>query len=199
MTRGHSTGEPPSNEIPNGDFEKGRVDWTEYSQHGWELIKNTRFPGTVTPHGGSWASWLGGDYDDVSYIQQTVTVDGSTPYLHYWHWIASADFCGYDFGIVKFNGNTVETYDLCGVTGTGGWVEHSVNLSAYAGQTAYLQIRVETDAFLNSNLFIDDVSFQATAGSLSESPTVVDEANAAPRPGVVPPEGPLPERKRNQE
>lgn len=57
--------------IVNGDFEAGPTDWLEYSTHGWPLIVDSL---PVTPHSGSWAVWLGGDYDDISYIQQQVTV-----------------------------------------------------------------------------------------------------------------------------
>jgi hypothetical protein len=45
-------------------------------------------------------------------------------------------------------------------------VTHSINLSAYAGQLVTLQIRVETDSSINSNLFIDDVSLQSSASAL---------------------------------
>jgi len=38
-------------------------------------------------------------------------------------------------------------------------VLHEVDISAYAGQTVTLRIQVDTDADLNSNLFVDDVSF----------------------------------------
>ncbi len=154
------------NPIVNGDFEQGATGWTQYSTHGWTLIRQT-FPGSVTPHGGSWAAWLGGDYDDTSYVLQQVTIPASRPYLTYWHWIASADGCGYDFGGVIVNSTVVDTYDLCTSANTGGWVKHVVNLSAYAGQSVSFQIRVETDSSENSNLFVDDVSLQSTTALLA--------------------------------
>lgn len=163
----------PSSTLVNGNFESGPTGWTEYSDHGWDLIV-TSFPGTITPHGGSWAVWLGGEYDDVSYIQQQVTVPPATPYLGYWHWIASADVCGFDFASVRINGGAVSTYDLCSSVNTGGWVKRVINLGAYAGQSVTLQFRVSTDSSDNSNLFIDDVAFQATAA------LTLDDADAAP-------------------
>lgn len=154
--------------IPNGDlsitgianpnFENGKTDWVEYSSHGWDLILNSGFPGTVTPHSGSWAAWLGGDFNDVSYIQQQVTVPVGGSTLSYWHWIASLETeCGYDKVRVNINSTTVDEYNLCTTNNTGGWVVHTVDLSSYIGQSVPLQIRVETDSALNSNLFIDDV------------------------------------------
>lgn len=157
-----------SNPLVNPDFEAGHTGWTESSTHGWALIMdNSELP--VTPHGGLWGVWLGGDYSDISYIQQSVTVPVGAPYLAYWHWIGSAETtCGADFGGVRVNGSWVSQYNLCTATLTGGWVHHVVNLSAYTGQSVTLQIRAETNSSLNSNLFIDDVSFQSTASPVSE-------------------------------
>lgn len=171
--------------LVNGNFESGSgVGWSESSTHGWPIVVNsgTLSAVSVTPHGGSWAAWLGGDYSDISYIQQQVTVSAGAPYLTYFQWIASADSCGYDFAYVLINGVAVETYNLCSSQATGGWVTHSVNLSAYAGQSVALQIRVATDGSLNSNLFVDDVSFAATASPTSDSepltPFVPDPLNS---------------------
>lgn len=151
------------NPIVNGDFEQGAVAWTEFSTHGWPLIRQD-FPGSVTPHNGSWAVWLGGEYDDISYIQQQVTVPVGQPYLSYWHWIASADYCGYDFGGVLVNGSVVDSYELCSDNNTGSWVQKVVNLSAFAGASVTLEIRAECDGSYNSNLFIDQVAFQSSPG-----------------------------------
>jgi len=166
--------------IVNGDFEAGHTGWTEYSSHGWQIITQS-FPGGVTPHGGAWAVWLGGEYDDVSYIQQQVTVPASTPYLAYYHWIASADYCGWDYAQIRINGTIVQQYDLCTSQNTGGWVRHTVHLGSYAGQSVTLQIRVETDDSYNSNLFVDDVTFAASAAAGPSKPLAVDPASAAPR------------------
>jgi uncharacterized repeat protein (TIGR01451 family) len=166
--------------IVNGDFEQGSTGWDEYSTHGWSLITNSGFPGSVTPHGGNWAVWLGGDLDDISYIQQQVTIPSGQPYLAYYHWIASEDACGYDYGGVIINTSAVvDAYDLCSSGNTGGWVKHTVNLSAYAGQSVALQIRAETDSSLNSNLFIDDVSFQSSAADGPENDSLHIDPKAA--------------------
>jgi len=155
--------------VCNGGFEQGGTCWTQFSTHGWTLIVNSGFPGGITPRTGSWAAWLGGDYNDISYVQQQVTVPVGSSYLAYYHWIASSDVCGWDFGGVMVNGNVVNVYDLCSTTNTGGWVKHVVNLAAYAGQTVTLQIRAETDGSANSNLFVDDVAFQATPTSVESA------------------------------
>ena len=79
--------------------------------------------------------------------------------MTFYHWIASQDICGFDEGSVRINGTVVRTYQLCEIRNTSGWVVDSIDLSAYGGQTVTLQIRTETDGSLNSNWFIDDVSF----------------------------------------
>jgi thermitase len=152
-------------EIENGDFEQGRVVWTEFSARGRDLIRQSGFPNGVAPHSGTWATWLGGASDELATIEQEVTVPADKPYLHYWHWIKSEDFPGYDQASVWANGVSVETYDLDQDADTGGWVLHIVDLGAYAGQSVVLQIRVETDDILDSSLFIDDLSFGVGAAA----------------------------------
>jgi hypothetical protein len=169
-----------SNPIQNSDFELGPgFGWTEYSTHGWDLIINESgplsFPGSVTPHSGSWAVWLGGEDDEISYIEQSVPVPSSDPVLVFWYWIASGDACGYDFGGVMVDTAVIDAFHLCADANTGGWVMRMVDLSAYAGQTVQLQIRAETDSTINSNLFVDDVA-------LASSATVSGRQTRATRP-----------------
>jgi hypothetical protein len=152
------------NPILNGDFDQGSVYWTEYSTHGWPLILNQAdLP--ITTYNGTWAVWLGGDYDEISYIEQQVTVPVGQPYLSYMHSIQSQDICGYDFGKVLVNGVVATSYDLCINNNTSGWVQKVVNLSAYAGQSVRIQLRAECDSVANSNLFIDNVTFQSSSMS----------------------------------
>jgi serine protease len=168
--------------IVNGNFESGTSGWTEHSSHGYPLIYNSGFPTGVTPHSGSWAVWLGGENDEISYVQQQVSVPASDPYLVYWHWIASAETagCGYDVGRVYINSTIVDSYGLCESSNTNGWAKRVVNLSSYAGQSVALLIYSTTDGTVNSNLYIDDVGFQSdgtsSAMSTSDSPGVEPQA-----------------------
>jgi subtilisin-like proprotein convertase family protein len=146
--------------IQNGNFESGSTAWTEYFTGGIDIIR-TSFPGTVAPHSGSYAAWLGGVYDATRYIRQTVAVPSSSPTLTFYHWIASAESgCNYDLAYVRVNGSNKDTLGLCSSNNTGGWVPRSINLSGYAGQNISLEFRSVTNSTLNSNWFIDDVSFQ---------------------------------------
>ncbi len=119
----------------------------------------------------SWAAWLGGDYDDTSYVSQTVTVPGGTPYLGFWHWIASADSCGWDFMDLYIGATIVDELDLCSTNNTGGWVHRVVNLSAYSGTSVSLKFEVYADLSGNSNWFLDDVAWQASPSPIPSPAT----------------------------
>ncbi len=153
--------DPPG--VKNGGFEAGLTAWSEYSSNGYEVIVSTDSDPGLIPHNGKWLAWLGGVLSEVAWIEQEMVVPTSAPYLHYWHWIWSEDTCGFDAASVWVDDVEVETYDLCGLQNTGGYVEHVVDLAAYAGQRIRLRIRVDTDSAFNSNLYVDDVSFQTGA------------------------------------
>ena len=157
--------------IANGDFENGRDgSWQEYSSHGWDVI--TEMPTLPVPaHSGNWAAWLGGDYDDISFIAQSLNIPDGNPKLKYWEWVGSEDNCGYDFARVRINSTTVQTIDLCVDNANSGWVERIIDLSSYAGQTISLHFRVETDTSLNSNYFVDDLTVDTTAPPATDSYT----------------------------
>jgi len=166
LVRNVGTG-APGGAIVNGDFESGRTAWTESSLKGLPIIMES-FPSYMTAHSGTWAAWLGGEDDEVSSIGQQITVPNGKSYLTYWHWIDSQDFCGsgsthYDVANVVINGSVVDLYDLCLLMNTGSWTRHVVDLNTYAGQSVSLRIEVKTDVSLNSNLFVDDVSFQPSS------------------------------------
>ncbi|MCP4360113.1 MAG: S8 family serine peptidase [Chloroflexi bacterium] len=165
---------PATNPFQNPGFESGRTVWTEYSQKGFILIYNDSIL-PLSPHSGSWAAWLAGDVNEVSFIEQVITVDSRLPYLAYWHWIASQESnCTHDLAGVVINGdvsNPADLYPLCDGTETGGWAKHVVDLSAYNGQTIEVRIQGQTDSNDKiSHLFIDDVTMQATA-SISGTPS----------------------------
>ena len=148
--------------VANGNFESGNTGWTVSSTFNRTVIRTSFAPNTATPHAGAWGAWLGGLNSESTSLQQQIAIRPGTSYLAYWHWIGSADVCGYDYAYVKVNGVTAHAYTLCSSTATGGWVKKVVNLSAYAGQTVTVRIQVSNDSSLNSNLFLDDVTFQAT-------------------------------------
>jgi hypothetical protein len=156
-------GKPAITELINGGFESGNTGWIVSSTNGRKVIRNEFGTTGVPMHGGAWGAWLGGLYNEQTAVQQAVKIYEGTSYLAYWHYIASADYCGYDRAYVKVNGAVIDQYDLCDANDTHGWVKRAINLAPYAGQTVTVRIEVRTDSSLNSNLFIDDLTFQSTA------------------------------------
>jgi serine protease len=156
------------NPIQNGGFESGDVVWTEISTNGWDLIVNTTQSLPLSPHNGSWLSWLGGDANETSQISQTVTIPAGRSILHFWLYTASEDTCGYDAFGVFIGSDVVYSQWVCDSNDTNGWVHKTVDLTSYAGQTKEIKFLAGLDSALNSNVWVDDVSLEATT-SLSYS------------------------------
>ena len=166
----------------NSDFEQGwGVGWQEFSTHIYDIVWNpSAHNGWPAPaHGGSWMAYLGDENDETARVWQTITVASNT-HVSFWYWIHSDDSCGHDFGYVLFNSVMVQSWDLC--NNTGGWVQGTVDLSAYAGQTADFEFRTTSNSTLFSGLLVDDVFFYDTFTdvSLSDpfSPYIKSIANA---------------------
>lgn len=174
---------PPATSIVNGNFEQGSgVGWAESSTHGWPLVLNSFAPTEVTAHSGIWGAWLGGDEDETSIISQQITVSAGAPHVTYYHYIGSAEVaCDNDLAGVFVDGTMVKQYGLCEATETGGWVQQSVNLAAYAGQSVLLEFVVENDSTDNSNWFLDDVAFSASAAAATAAPSGASLNAAAPK------------------
>jgi len=160
---------PPTNPFLNPGFEEGATAWTQSSSNGYDLIVPA-VDVPVSAHGGTWLAFLGGDNYEDSLLSQTITISASAPYLHFWYWIGSEDYCGYDFLHVAVNGIIVHTMDLCQDTNTGGWVQLVLNLSGYVGLSKTVQFIVETDESLTSGILLDDVSMSASASMATMQP-----------------------------
>jgi hypothetical protein len=153
--------------IVNGDFEQGQTGWAEYSTHSFVIIMQ-EYASTPPAHSGDWLAWLGGFSDENSSITQSVLVPSASSYLRFWYWIDSDDDCGNAFFWIKVNGVAVQTTQLCTTQNTGGWVQGSVDLSAYAGTTILLKFDVLTDVDLIGSVFLDDIVFTSSAAALPQ-------------------------------
>ena len=109
-----------SQPVPNGGFEEGLTHWQEYSLWGFpSIMPKEDLP--VQPHSGDWAVWLGGAYNEINGIWQTVHVPSGNPVLSFYYWIASEDYCGYDLALVSVNLEEVaDSFWLCSATNTNG-------------------------------------------------------------------------------
>ena len=161
-------GSVPPNPVQNGGFESGDVVWVEASTNNFDLIMNTSQSLPVSPHNGSWVVWLGGDYGETSSISQSVAIPVGRSVLHYWFYSESDDICTFDYFKVFVGGAVELSETLCYSNATNGWIHRPVDLSAYAGTTQTIRFMVSTDATNNSNVFLDDISFE-TSTALSSS------------------------------
>lgn len=143
--------------LSNSNFEAGATTWKEFSLRNSKLVVKAE-TAKVAAHSGVWISYLAGLNKEVSFVNQKITLPRQQAAVQFWHWIASSDECGYDFGGVLINNVVVDKFDLCTTTGTKGWKLRTVNVTAYAGQTVELQLRAETDSLTPSILLVDDVT-----------------------------------------
>ncbi|WP_189278662.1 choice-of-anchor J domain-containing protein, partial [Kitasatospora griseola] len=112
-----------------------------------------------TPHGGSWYAWMMGYGSTASETlsQGNITVPAGTPKLTFWLKVSTQETgtTPYDTLKVTVNGATVATYS--NANASAGYVQKTVNLSAYAGQTVNLQFNGQEDASLATTFLVDDV------------------------------------------
>ena len=157
--------------LRNGGFEEGpSAGWISTSSGGYPLIVSSATLG-FAPYSGDWAVWLGGAPNEISTIDQQVTIVPGQAVLSFYFVIGSnEDVCSNDVGVILVNDTVVETVDLCRSNAAGVWLRRQVNLGAYAGQTVKIGFRATLNADTNSNFFIDAVALgSAVAASAPES------------------------------
>ena len=185
-------GAPSAATLVNGNFEQGAfVGWDEYSNHGWPVVLAPGASLPITPHSGSWLVWLGGAYDEIAHIAQTLTVPNASS-LRLYYWIASANPCGLsDVARVTITdlatslSSHVHTWDLCASNETGDWQALDLDLSAYGGKSIRLMIQISTNGTGNSNFFIDDVSLYGTFVDVSYDHWAADYIQRLSNAGIT--------------
>lgn len=186
--------QPPQPEylIKNWNFEQGRMYWTEYSKNGYPTIYSTSsgLPSSLTPTSGSWASWLGGSYNEVSSISQQIKIKPQSRLTARIYIVSQETNCTNDYFYVLVNGAEHFKYGLCDDHETGGWGYLHVGLSAYANQTVIIKFEVRTNDSLNSNVFMDDVEWEITLHEDVEDTDIMEITPAIP--ALFVPESALP-------
>ncbi len=153
--------------VHSGSFEaNGSSSWQEFSLQGRTLVHQSATIG-IEARTGSRLVMLGGIRREVAYVYQKVNIPTTAPILEYWVLIRSADDCGYDFGGIVLDDRVIDKFDLCQTTTTTTWQPRWIDLSRYVGTTVMLEVRAETDRFLDSTLFVDDVNLVTFAATVS--------------------------------
>ncbi len=152
----------PTPQLRNGDFEQGPgVAWSEQSSNDFALVVPDNELTRITPHGGTYAAWLGGGTSETSVLSQTMSIRDAHVFttLRFFYWIGSEETtCGNDTTTVGFGGNELMATDLCTETDTGSWQEKIVDMTLYNGQTHDLVFTTATDQENTSDFYLDDIA-----------------------------------------
>ncbi|MFI7519997.1 M28 family peptidase [Micromonospora globbae] len=145
--------------VTNGGFENGSSPWTATSG----VITNSTAQPART---GTWKAWLDGyGRSRTDTLAQTVTLPagctGST--LSFWLHIDTAETTtstAYDRLTVRLGNTTLATWS--NLDAAPGYVQRTLTVGAYAGQTVTLTFTGTEDASLQTSFVIDDVSLTAS-------------------------------------
>ncbi|MGW0579123.1 M1 family aminopeptidase [Streptomyces sp. NPDC002920] len=146
----------PAQVVAGGDFESGATSWTQSST---SLITNRT---GQSAHGGGYYAWLdgtGGTHTDT--LSQSVTVPSGcgSATLSFWLHIDTAETTSstaYDKLTAKLGSTTLATYS--NLDKNTGYVQKSIDVSAFAGQTVTLAFTGTEDSSLQSSFVLDDIA-----------------------------------------
>ncbi|GAA2785073.1 M4 family metallopeptidase [Kitasatospora paracochleata] len=145
---------PGGNALANGGFEQGATGWTQSAD---DITNSTQ----QTAHGGSWYAWMMGygsaATESLSQSGIAVPATGS-PRLTFWLKVTTQESGStvYDTLKVNVNGATRATYS--NANASAGYVQRTVDLSAYKGQTVSVEFAGQEDAYLATTFLVDDVA-----------------------------------------
>ncbi|WP_330441038.1 M28 family peptidase [Micromonospora sp. NBC_00821] len=145
--------------VGNGGFESGSTPWTASSG----VITNASGQPART---GSYKAWLNGfGSTRTESLSQSVTLPAgcATYTLSFWLHIDTAETTSstaYDRLTVQAGSATLATYS--NLNAATGYVQRSLNVAAFAGQTVTLRFTGTEDSSLQTTFVIDDVTLQAS-------------------------------------
>ncbi|MFF9839135.1 M4 family metallopeptidase [Streptomyces sp. NPDC013740] len=146
---------PPSgNALANGSFEQGTSGWTQSD----DIITSSTLQ---TARDGSWYAWMMGYGADAveSLSQANIAVPSAgTPTLTFWLKVTTQESgpTAYDTLKVKVNGTALATYS--NADASSGYVQKTVDLSAYRGQTVKLEFAGTEDTYLSTVFLVDGIA-----------------------------------------
>jgi subtilase family serine protease len=147
-------------EITNPGFESGTSGW---SQTAGVIGQNGPYEPART---GSWDAWLDGyGTTHTDTVSQSVTIpSGCSNYsLSFWLHIDTAErtkTVAYDKLTVTLGSTTLATYS--NLNHATGYVQHSFNVSGFAGQTVTLTFKGVEDSSLQTSFVIDDTALNVS-------------------------------------
>ncbi|MEU9128451.1 M1 family aminopeptidase [Kitasatospora sp. NPDC048540] len=163
--------------VANSGFEAGTSPWTSSS-------------GVITSrsgqsaHTGTAFAWLNGyGSTHTSNLSQTVTLPAgcTKATLSFWLHIDTAETTtstAYDKLTAKIGSTTVATYS--NLDAKAGYVQKSIDVSSFAGQTVALAFTGTEDSSLQTSFVLDDVTLDASGGGTTPPTTDPTRTPAAP-------------------
>ncbi|MFE9403575.1 M1 family aminopeptidase [Streptomyces sp. NPDC006530] len=153
----------PGQAVANGGFESGTSPWTQSST---SVITSRA---GESAHGGTTFAWLNGvGSTHTDTLSQSVTIPSgcSTATLTYWLHIDTAETTSstaYDKLTAKIGGTTLATYS--NLDKNSGYVQKSVDVSGFAGQTVSLAFTGTEDSSLQTSFVLDDIALNTSGGT----------------------------------
>ncbi|WP_407636906.1 putative Ig domain-containing protein [Hamadaea tsunoensis] len=161
----------PAQVVGDPGFESGTTAWSSSSG-----VIGT-FSGEPA-HGGTRDAWLNGwGSTHTDTLSQSVTLPAgcTTATLTYWLHIDTAETTGstaYDTLTAKLGTATLASYS--NLNKNTGYLQRTVDVSAYAGQTLTLLFTGVEDASLQTSFVLDDVQLNVSGGTTSPNPVVTN-------------------------
>ena len=109
--------------------------------------------------------------------------------MSFWHWDFTTDSITFDWQdayITDSSGTILQTiFHQCLSGGT--WIQQTVDMTPYAGQTVRIKFLVHQDGFGDDTaMYVDDVSLPGGCGGASPTPTGTPSATPTCQPGGSP-------------
>lgn len=159
----HAAACTPTQVVANGGFESGTSPWSQSSS---SVITSRA---GESAHGGTSFAWLdgvGSTHTDT--LSQSVTIPSgcSTATLTFWLHIdtdETTSSTAYDKLTAKIGSTTLATYS--NLDQNTGYVQKSIDVSAFAGQTVNLAFTGTEDYSLQTSFVLDDIALNTSGGT----------------------------------
>jgi hypothetical protein len=140
--------------VKNGGFESGSTNWTTTSG-----VIQTDGAYSHTGMGYAWLDGYAQPWTDT--VSQSIAIpSGCKATLTYWVWISTnqTTTSPVDTLTVRANGTSVQVLSNASSIANTGYVQETVNLSAYAGKTVTLQFAGVQSSSVSTSFLVDDVA-----------------------------------------
>ncbi len=189
-----------TNVLADPGFESGGfASWSQCGNVDASMSTTRAHSGTYSMHAGSAGSTSGEINGDAGVCQQVTIPSSGT--LTFWVYAfsneSSTTYAYQEAELMDSSGTTVKMLWQA-VDETNGWVQHSVSVSAYAGQTLWLYFGVHGDGYASAYtiLYVDDVSLTGGATPTpTPKPTATPVPTPTPKPTTTPTPAPTPTPK----